>query len=130
MNALVAETSLEQDTLVWPPPGHAVNENTALQKLLQDQHAKGRKEQEQAAAERMQTGPAAHGSGCTSQAPANDVKSAFLAVREALKERRSADLPIRSPKDLSDLRVRPVTADLVSGRDRHPQATIVLSDAV
>ncbi len=107
MNALVAETSPEQDTLVWPPPGHAVSENPALGKLLQHQHAKDRKEQEQAAAERKQTGHAAQSSGCTIQAPANDtISSAFLAIREALKERRSAELPIRSPKDLSDLRVR------------------------
>ncbi|CAL8463069.1 g2603 [Coccomyxa elongata] len=111
-----SETSLEQDTLVWPPPGHAVRENPALQKLLQHQHAKNRKEQEQAAAERMQTGHAAQSSGCTVQAPANNtISSALLAIREALKERRRADLPIRSPKDLSDLRLvdlRPILAQL------------------
>ncbi|BDA47949.1 probable ribosomal silencing factor RsfS at C-terminar half [Coccomyxa sp. Obi] len=109
------ETSLEQDTLVWPPPGHAISENPALQKLLQAQHAKNRKEQDEAAAERMQTGLAAQSSGCTIQAPANDISGAFLAVRDALKERRSADLPIRSPKDLSDLRLvdlRPILAQL------------------
>ena len=127
MTALVAETSLEQDTLVWPPPGHAVSDNPALQKLLKAQHDKVRKDQEQAATERMQTGPAAQS---TTEAPANNtVTSAFLATREALKERRSADLPIRSPKDLSDLRVRfTFTADLVSGRDRHTQATYFLTD--
>ncbi|KAK9907514.1 hypothetical protein WJX75_005118 [Coccomyxa subellipsoidea] len=48
------DVSQEQDALVWPPPNHAVEENPALQQLLQAQQARNKREQEQRAAERVQ----------------------------------------------------------------------------
>jgi hypothetical protein len=98
--------SQEQDALVWPPPNHAVEENPALQQLLQAQQARNKREQEQRAAERVQSGSTAGSRLGRPQAVQHETKRAVLAVKKVLRQRTSIERPILSHGDLSDLRVR------------------------